>query len=291
MRQRVTYQLLTFSIVAILAFTACTERIDIELDSTYKRLVVEGMVTTDLVKHYVILSITSDYFSNEPPPPVRNALVELAFGNETMQLVENDTVPGRYETPYAFRGEIGTTYDLDISQIDVDQDGGDESYHSSSTIPGGAELESIEIKYYSTPVASGYAIFMYASHPPEQLDWFGFKTIKNSIYLTNTLSEYSVLSDDIFDSGYFPGLPVGFLSDDETDQAVYPGDTITFELNCIEEAYYNFVTQAQTEIAGNIPLFSGPPANVATNLNNGAQGIFAAYSIQRISVIMVEDIP
>jgi len=285
MRLRLTYRRWFISVAAILAATACTERIDIELDSTYQRLVVEGMVTTDLVKHYVILSITSDYFSNKPSPPVRGAEVELTFGDETMQLVENDTVPGRYETPYAFRGVIGTTYDLDINL-----DGEQESYHASSTMPGGPVLESIELKYYTTPVASGYTIFMYASHDPVQRDWFGFKTIKNSVLLTNTLSTYAVLSDDIFDSGYFPGLPVGFLSDDEPEQAVHPGDTITFELNCIEEAYFNFVTQAQTEIALKIPLFSGPPANVETNLDNGAQGIFAAYSIQRISVIMIDNI-
>jgi hypothetical protein len=104
--------------------------------------------------------------------------------------------------------------------------------------------------------------------------------------LTDSLSKYSVLSDDIFDSGYFPGLPVGFLSDDDPRQAVHPGDTITFELNCIDEFYYNFVTEAQLEINGNYPLFSGPPANVVTNLDNDAQGIFTAYSIQRISAIM-----
>ena len=127
---------------------------------------------------------------------------------------------------------------------------------------------------------------MYASHPPLQSDWFGFKLIKNSDLLTDSLSKYSVLSDDLFDSGYFPGLPVGFLSDDDPRQAVHSGDTITFELNCIEEAYYNFVTEAQLEIIGNIPLVSGPPANVASNIDNGAQGIFAAYSIQRISLIV-----
>jgi len=289
MRLRLTYHGWVFPILAILATTACTERIDIELDSTYQRLVVEGTVTTDLVKHAVILSMTSDYFSNQPPPPVQNALVELTFGNITMQLLENDTIPGRYETPYAFRGEIGTIYDLEISQLDVNQDGDNEHYHASSTMPGGTVLTSIELKYYATPVVSGYTIFMYANHPPEQRDWFGFKTIKNSVILTRTLSEYSVLSDDIFDDGYFPGLPVGFLSDDEPEQAVHPGDTITFELNCIDEAYYDFVTQAQTEIAVNLPLFSGPPANVATNLDHGAQGIFAAYSIQRISVIMTDN--
>ncbi|RLD56468.1 MAG: hypothetical protein DRI97_07380 [Bacteroidetes bacterium] len=273
-------------IAALILATACTEKIDIELDSTYARLVVEGAVTTDSMNHYVLLSITSDYFSNRPSPRIQDAVVELSFGDETLQLIENETIPGRYEAPYAFRGEIGITYDLDISQLDVNQDGQDEIYHATSTMLGGSELEKIEIKYYPTPVASGYMVFMYLYHQPEIRDWFGFKLKKNSDLLTDTLYKYSVLSDEIFDSGYFPGLPVGFLSDDDPREAVHPGDTITFELNCIEESYYNFVSEAQLEIAGNFPLFSGPPSNIVSNIDNGAVGIFAAYSIQRFSVIM-----
>jgi hypothetical protein len=45
-------------------------------------------------------------------------------------------------------------------------------------------------------------------------------------------------------------------------------------------------SEAQSEIFGNNPLFSGPPANVSTNLENGAVGIFTAYSIERVSKII-----
>lgn len=273
-------------LAAFLLTSACTEEINIELDSTYARLVVEGAVTSDSMKHYVKLSVTSDYFSNKPSPAVEDALVELTFGDETMQLTESESVPGLYETPYAFGGTIGTTYELDISQIDVNQDGEEENYHAESTMPGGSELEKIDLKYYPTSVVTGYAIFMYLYHPEETRDWFGIKLIKNSDLLTDSLSKYSVLSDELFDTGYLPGLPVGFLSDDEQREALHPGDTLTFELNCIEESYFSFVSEAQLEIAGNFPLFSGPPSNITSNIDRGAMGIFAAYSIQRISVVL-----
>jgi len=286
MRLRFTYPCCLLLITALILTSGCTEKIDIELDSTYTRLVVEGEITSDSMNHYVILSLTSNYFSNKPSPRVQDAVVEITFGNETMQLIENVTNPGRYETPYAFRGEIGTTYELDISQLDVNEDGEEERYHASSTMAGGTELEKIELRYYPTPVASGYTVFMYAHHPPEIRDWFGFKLIKNSDLLTDSLYKYSVLSDEIFDDGYFPGLPVGFLDDDDPRQAVHPGDTITFELNCIDESYYNFISEAQLELIGNFPLFSGPPSNIVSNIDNGALGTFTAYSIQRISVVM-----
>lgn len=273
-------------VITLIMSASCTEMIDIDLDSTYSRLVVEGVVTSDSINHYVILSITSDYFSNEPSPKVQDAVLELAFEDESMELIENDTIPGRYETPYAFRGTIGTTYDLTISQLDVNQDGEEEFYHASSTMLGGSELEKIELRYYPTPVASGYTVFLYLYHPIEVRDWFGVKLIKNSVELTDRLGLYGVISDELFDTGYFPGLPVGFLSDDETEEKVHPGDTITLELNCIEEAYYNFVTEAQLELAGNFPLFSGPSSNIVSNIDNGAQGTFTAYSIQRYAIIV-----
>lgn len=286
MKFRYTYPTYLIVILMVILASACTEKIEIDLDSTYARLVVEGELTSDSTKHFVILSVSSDYFSNRPAPRVEDALVELTFGDVTLELIENQQQAGLYETPYAFRGVIGTTYELDISHLDIDQDGVDESYHASSTMMGGPELEYIELKYFPTPYATGYTVFMYAFHPPEIRDWLGFKLLKNSDLLTDSLDKYSVISDEIFDSGYFPGLPVGFLSDDDPRQAVHSGDTVTLELNCIEEAYYDFVTEAQLEIAGYYPLFSGPPSNVLSNIDNGALGIFAAYSIQRYSLVV-----
>lgn len=265
---------------------ACTERIDIELDSTYARLVVDAKISSDSIKHHVILSVSSDYFSNQAAQRVRNALVELSFDDVRLQLTENPGEPGRYETPHAFSGRIGTTYELDISQVDVDQDGETETYHAVSTMPGGPELESIELKYYPTPVSSGYTVFLYASHPPELKDWFGFKLYRNSDMLTDSLYKYAVLSDELFDTGYIPGLPVAFLSDDDPREAVRTGDTISLEMHCIEKAYYDFITEAQLEIAGYYPLFSGPPSNVVSNIGDGALGVFAAYSIQRYALVV-----
>jgi len=283
---RLTYRHPVFLFMALLFASACTERIDIQLDSTYRRLVVDGAVTSDSIKHRVFLSLSSDYFSNNPAASLGNALVELFYEDQALRFPESSLLPGCYESPEAFRGVPGTTYTLVISQIDVDGNGIDERYQAVSTMPGGSEIESVELKYFSAPVLSGHTVFLYAYNPVNQRDWFGFKLVKNGDVLTDSLTKYTVLSDDLFDTGYFPGLPVGFLNDDNPREAVHAGDTITLEMDCIEQAYYNFVTEAQLEIAGNFPLFSGPPANVRSNLDNGAQGFFAAYSIERFSLIV-----
>jgi hypothetical protein len=260
---------------------SCTEVIDIELDSTYRRLVVEGEVTSDSLRHGVLLSTTSDYFSNEPSPKVSGALVELEFDGMRLVLVEQDTAAGLYLSPEAFRGNIGTTYRLSINQVDVNGDGAMETYHAECTMPGGVRFDSISLAYFSFYFISGYQVLMYALDPPSR-DWYGLKFWKNSDLLTDTLIKYSVQPDDFYNGTYlFYDIPIGFYNDADPREVLLPGDTVTLEVDCIDQSYYNFVTDAQLEIWGHNPLFSGPAANVRSNIDNGARGYFTAYSIER----------
>ena len=277
-------------IVALLMLLniSCTEVVQIELDSTYKRLVVRGEVTSDSMHHQVLLSLSSDYFSNQPAPRVSNALVHLDFEDISLLMEEHDTIPGLYLTPYAFRGTIGTTYSLSIDQVDVDEDGTYESYNASSTMPGGVVLDSIFLNYSSTVYGSGWEVYIFALDPPSK-DWYGLNFWRNSELITPTLIDYSIQTDDFYNGKYlFYGLPIAYYSDEETEEQLFPGDTVTLELHSIEGDYYDFVVDAQLEIFGNNPLFSGPPANIRSNIDNGASGAFTAYSIYRASAIVPE---
>lgn len=288
MKVKWKYKNLWLLAVWVFGLVSCTEIIDIELDSTYQRLVVYGCVTTDSLHHRVQLSTSSDYFSNKPSPRVKNAVVELEYGDKLIQLREHDTIPGLYLARPAFRGIPNTTYLLHISQVDVDEDGVFETYNAASTIPPMAQLDSIQLAYFQSPFVSGYQVLMFAQDPPTR-EWYNYKIWRNSILLTDTLSKYTVQTDDFYNGTYIYGLPVGFLWNDDPSGGLQPGDTITFELNSVDEAYYNFVQDAQLEIMGNNPLFSGPSANVRSNIDNGGKGIFTAYSVQRASAILGEE--
>jgi hypothetical protein len=67
-----------------------------------------------------------------------------------------------------------------------------------------------------------------------------------------------------------------------------PGDTISIELNCLSEDYYNFIRTASLEVSGGNPLFAGPPANVPGNISNGAVGILGVSTVSRKSLILPE---
>lgn len=270
---------------------SCTERVDIELDSTYTRLVVYGSVTTDSIRHQVEVTTTSDYFSNEPVPRVTGAVVELQFNNETLLLEEHDTIEGLYLTPYAFRGVPGTTYNLQISQVDVDKDQVFETYNASSTMPAEvARLDSISLNHFESVWWSGWEIYMAALDPAGIKNWYAIKLWKNSTLITDTLNKYNAFPDDFYDGSYiYYGYAIAYLSDSVENERPYPGDTITLELDCIDETYYDFLGDAQWELFGNNPLFSGPPANIRSNIDHEGQGVFAAYAIERASYIMPEE--
>ncbi len=266
----------------------CTERIEINLDSTYSRLVVEGQVTSDTTAHWVRLSETSDYFYNQVAPAVTGAQVSLDDGVSVHMLTESATLPGRYHTSPDYHGIPGRTYTLRIGNVDIDKDGEPEDYSAASMMNPVNPIDSIKIEWFDT-FFSGYQVRIWAWDSP-QPDWYAFKVRKNGILLTDTLYEVIVQSDEFFNGNYTYGIPSQFLSTDKPDEVVEVGDTITFEINGITEEYYKYVIEAQSQVFTQTPLFSGPPANIRTNFNNGAIGFFEAYSVNYSSTIATADI-
>jgi hypothetical protein len=57
-----------------------------------------------------------------------------------------------------------------------------------------------------------------------------------------------------------------------------PGDIISLELAAITPEFYRFLDAIKKDEQGTDPLFSGPPANIIGNINNGALGMFTFIS-------------
>lgn len=266
--------------------SSCTERIEIELDSTYTRLVVYGEITTEAKAHQVRLSKSADYFSNQPAPPVENASVRINYDDQSLVLQENE--PGIYETPSDFFGIPGKTYSLVINNVDIDEDGETEEYAAESFLPSVGKLDSITLKYTENSFFSGWEVQVWAWDPADVKNFYAFKSIKNGVLQSDTLTEIIVQSDDFFDGNYTFGITSQFLDDSKENEKALPGDTITFQLDGITEDYFVFILEAQAEAFGSNPLFSGPPANVVSNISNGAIGYFTAYSLDRATKIVPE---
>jgi hypothetical protein len=100
-----------------------------------------------------------------------------------------------------------------------------------------------------------------------------FNVMRNDTLVTDSISKVFVTDDRLVDDMYIMGAWVTFVPEYEFK----PGDTVTLITSSITKEYYDFIIELQTEIGYKDPLFSGPPANVSTNLTNGAVGYFSAY--------------
>jgi len=264
-------------IPALLLFAAsCTERIDIQLDDTYTRLVVDGMITTDTTRHFVQLSTTSSYYYNEAPPPVTGASLEISddLGN-TVNLTEEE--PGKYVTSPLFAAVNGRTYTLRIEL--AEEINGHKTYMATSTVNPIYPIDSIGLVSQPDWGEKGFyeVTCFYLDRPSK--DFYMFNIFKNREMLTDTIKYRIITSDDFYNGNYTNGIGVGYLDQSKEREVLRPGDTITFQGCNISEDYYNFIMTLQAETNFQAPLFSGPPANVKGNISNGAVGFFAAYGV------------
>ncbi|MDR0829415.1 MAG: hypothetical protein LBN95_04785 [Prevotellaceae bacterium] len=62
-------------------------------------------------------------------------------------------------------------------------------------------------------------------------------------------------------------------------------DLIGISVCSITQEYAAYIQNVREELQWSIPIFSGPPANVQTNISGGAVGFFTAYSKQSWKVV------
>lgn len=249
---------------------SCTKRIDIKIDKDFQKLAVEGYVTPDPDLQFVKLTKTSGYFSQTAPEPVSEATVNVDNGTANYQWEENPEKPGYYYPPKEFQVTKNTEYKLSIDL--KNEIGGASHYESSATMPRfAAIIDSIRVIYRGD--YKRWIIKLYAYEPPGP-DYYMFNVLRNDTLITDSLSRMQVTDDKLVDGMYLPGIYAQYFYEDELSI----GDTVSMITSSITEDYYRFVSEAQTELYPKVPIFSGPPANVRSNISNGAIGYFAAFS-------------
>lgn len=275
-----------FTALISLVLYSCVERIDIKLDNNYTRLVVDGAITTDTMAHTISLTSSTSYYYNQPAPPVTGAHLQITDGTDVYQLGEE--APGIYRTDPSVYGVAGRIYTLDI--ILPSTIGGYSNYQAISTLNPVSHLDSVSLAFHPDWADNGiWEVKCFVQDPPTS-DFYRFMVSRNREMLTDTLNEWFVTDDRFFNGNYAYGAPIAYLRQGKDDEVLLKGDTVTVEMNSIGSVYANFIWDAQAEVNGSNPLFSGPPANVKGNIDNGAIGFFAAYSISRSYVIVTDSI-
>ena len=276
-------------LISIILASACTEEIDMDelnLDTQDAALlVVEGSISDDTTHHWVKLTKTIDYDEDSEYPVVVGASVSVSNGVDTFALTE--TEPGFYETNANAYGIPGNIHTLFISDIDTNGDGILEEYSASDQMNQLGPADSINVVYHDYLYFKGWDIQLYATDPAENQDNYIFDIYKNDTLMSDTLIEKSIVEDELFNGNYTHGIVVYVLGEDKEQENVRIGDTITLSMKGISALYYDFLTEALEEAYGYNPMFSGPPANVMTNIEGSrkAIGFFAAYAVVHLETV------
>ena len=261
-------------------WSSCTEQIELELDSSFTRLVIDGGVTNQRGNHMVRLTTTTDYFFTQEPPAVKGARILLQTSTRDILLAEFDNLPGYYLMPEPYRGIPGSNYTLKIELKEAI--GGSVYYSAEAHLPEtDFRLDSIRIEYNDR--FDFWLVSVYAQDPPST-DFYKFDTYVNAIDGQSPLSRTVATPDRFFNGQNTNGFNIAFFD----GNLVKPGDTITTVMSALTADYFNFISELRSESGFSNPLFSGPPANVRSNLNPGGLGYFCARKAQETQRIVPE---
>jgi hypothetical protein len=261
------------------ALISCREKIELKLDSTFTRLVVEGSITDQAVAHSVCLTTTSDYLSSAMPPIVTGALVEISDGSQVFQLTE--TEPGVYRTDPWVKGVPGKEYTLTIRGVDINDDGEEEIYTASEVMKPVMVLDSIVVdKHLPVTTPPLYKVSGWGKEPATAGDCYMWSFWLNGKLQSDTLYKKVFVDDTFVNGSYIPGLTIF----DEIK--AQPGDTILVETRALSRRYYDFIVTLMLETFWNQGGGAGPPANVKGNVSNGALGYFQASAVSYSTTIV-----
>ncbi len=277
----------------LLLLFSCTEEFIIHTENTEPVVVIYGELTNEIKHQSVKITWSSPYFDSQPNTGVSGATVKIIDSNDrTYELFENDMIPGLYETKTRWAAKTGVTYSL---KVDVDLDGDIKTYEASTTILPLLEVDSIKLELDSIMGFKHYSLKLYAYEPTGEDFYLCKYTIRDTL-VSSKISQYLMFDDVLFDGQYIDGYAMTFFETQENledipeeleDQSVYlaPGDKVEVQISRISKAYFDFVSQCQSEMHGSNPFFGGPPANITTNILNGGTGYFTGYCIDRVTAI------
>jgi hypothetical protein len=261
------------AVILTIMLVSCEELTELPIDENEsKTLVVDGMITNDTMPQVVNLSLTGSFYMDDKAPRATGADVIIS-DNQGNEFPLYETIPGKYVTKTSIAGTIGNTYTLTINYEG-------ETYFAQSTMPRMAEIDSLSYRWDS--FMESYRVLLFGQEPKGKGDSYMWQLNRNGELLTTDISQMMIIRDDFVDGNYIKGLEVDFW---EMEYNIQTGDTITVTQYSISKHAIDFFTGVLAEYNSGQAAMR-PPANVASNISNGAIGLFHAASISRKTIVI-----
>jgi hypothetical protein len=267
----ISFQLLIISFL----FASCKKVINIDLNSSDPRIIIEGTITDQPGQYTVKISQSANFDATNNFPGISNANVTITdnLGNAE-KLAEKSA--GVY-VGSVLKGAPGRTYTLKIIA-----DG--KEYTATSTMPNPVIIDFLNITTQTTRKSTEKNLSASINDPAGVANYYRFIKIINNVVQTSILIE-----DDLMQDGNTVLIPL--LSKRQTEDKIISGDNVTVVLQAVDENVYNcFRTLLQLYSSGGGPggmlSQSTSPANPLTNISNGALGYFSACAVTTKMVVV-----
>jgi hypothetical protein len=248
-------------LIAILLFTSCEKKVDLNYKGNHSRIIIEGNVTNGAGPYFVKIAKSISLTSTEAYPVIDDAVVTISdnLGNsETLAPQGN----GIYRTA-SLNGVEGRTYTLTVNA-----DG--QTYTAQSTMPRQVAFDSIKVEELTVAGEVEWNIIPVYTDPMAKGDNYRFVLSVND----KLINQHFIQNDEIKN-----GLVNTFrLEINDDDTKLKRGDVVNIRMECIDKAVALFYTSLAL-MADSGPGGGTTPNNPPNNFSNGALGVFSAHTV------------
>jgi Domain of unknown function (DUF4249) len=260
---------IAFFALLLSTMTSCMKIIEVDLNTTDPKVIIEGDITDEADGFKIKISKTVNFSAANNFPPVKGAVVTITDNTGSVQTLTESTA-GIY-TLKNTKGVSGKTYTLKVVAEG-------KTYTASSTMPKVVDLLGLEIELSPFNQASFtdkfYDIYPFFLDPAaDKNNYLFFVSSKGK----KEKGFSNVINDNLFNGSYNP-FPLGVF-----DLKLKPTDTVTVEMRCIDKPVYDYY-YSLNQISDNGD--SATPANPVSNITGGALGYFSAHTVRKATVIV-----
>lgn len=272
LRNRIRVWYFTVAVFSATMLLSCQDIINIDLKNSAPRIVIEGSISNKSDSAFIMIHRSTDYFTPSEITSVNDAEVSIAdSAGNTHKL--NNIMDGVYSAA-GFHAKPGDVFNLAVNEGGIE-------YTATSKMPQFVNLESVYID--SNPYHHGEdRINFLLNDPAGVANYYQVEVFKNDSLLNNG-SRFILYTDKYFDgkSNYISisGRRLGI-------ERFLPEDSVKVRLINIEKTMFDYLDVLHSITDEMQILSASTPANPPGNINNGALGYFAAWSISEKTVIM-----
>ena len=264
-------------VVFVSMLLSCEKEVILELsDREGAYLIVEANIDDASAEQWIRLSFSSSYYDVTEGAVVSGADVTVSSGSKKWVFTEQgpDSLAGFY-----FNSRIGEELIEGSYTLFIEHEGN--TYTAASKYRDVPEIDSIttRVNFFSSSGLTEQKLFDILVHfadLPGDGDHYLIDMSINGKLQTPRPSQKTIISDE--DLGKYVSRSVRTVNGDDMEA----GDTIRLDMKSISREKYEFyqVFFFQTNLSGN-PFAGAPPANIPTNMSEGARGFFQVSAVSK----------